>query len=332
MMSRHNSASGASGPTHADNATALTKMNARTFKAVEHNRALLLQGVRMAWYSLTVDIPELESEIAQAVLYEHGASGLEVRDSLNLTMKGVRAPAKGEAILVAYFENTDDAKSAQEQLVEELPTARFALEEVVERDWSTEWRSQIRSVQVGRLWVGPPWEKDKAPADKVCLFIEPKMAFGTGDHPTTSLCLEAVDDFMLANPGVDVLDVGTGTGVLAFAAKKLGAKRCIGVDNDEMSVVLAKECAEENGISDVELSTKTLEEIDGQFDLVLANILANTLTELAPLIAPKVKRRLVLAGVLVPQAKDVTAAFVAQGLKPAGEKSIGEWIRIELER
>jgi len=286
----------------------------------------------MAWFSLTVDIPELESELSQAVLYENGASGLEVRDSLTPTMKNVRAPNKGEAILIAYFENRDEAKAAQDELTQEVPTAKFELEEVVERDWSTEWRSQIRSVQVGRLWVGPPWEKANAPADKVCLFIEPKMAFGTGDHPTTSLCLAAVDDFMAQNPGCDMLDVGTGTGVLAFAAKKLGANRVIGVDNDTMSVQLAKECAEENGISGVELSTKTLHGIEGQFELVLANILANTLIELAPLIAPKVKKRLVLAGTLVHQKDEVTAAFVAQGLKPVGTTTQGEWIRIDLDR
>ncbi len=284
----------------------------------------------MAWFSLTVDVPEEESELAQSVLYDHGAAGLEVRDSMNPTVLTVRAPAKGEAILIAYFEDKADAADAQEELKEKIAGARFAIDDVVERDWSVEWRNQIKSVTVGRLWVGPPWEKPTAPKDKVCIFIEPKMAFGTGDHPTTSLCLKAVDTFMAGHEGASVLDVGTGTGVLAFAAKKLGASRCIGVDNDVTSVELAKECAQENGIEGVELSTKTLNTIDGKFDLVLANILANTLVELAPLIAPKVKQRLVLAGVLVPQAEEVTAAFVAQGLKPAGTETIGEWIRIEL--
>lgn len=286
----------------------------------------------MAWFSLTIDLPELETELAEAVLYENGATGLEVRDTLTPAMKNVRAPEKGEALIIAYFERRDDAQAAQTELAESVPTARFALEEVVERDWSTEWRNQIRSVQVGRLWVGPPWEKPNAPADKVCLFIEPKMAFGTGDHPTTSLCLAAVDDFMATHPGADVLDVGTGTGVLAFAAKKLGANRVVGTDNDPVAVQLAKECAEENGLTGVELSTKTLHGVAGQFDLVLANILANTLVELAPLIAPKVKQRLVLAGTLVPQEAEVTAAFVKQGLKPAGTVVQGEWIRIDLER
>lgn len=285
----------------------------------------------MAWYSLTVDVPEEESEVAQSVLYDHGASGLEVRDSLNKTVAQVRAPNAGEAILIAYFEDKNDAAEAQAELTEQFPTARFAIEDVVERDWSVEWRNQIKSVSVGRLWVGPPWEKANAPADKVCVFIEPKMAFGTGDHPTTSLCLEAVDDFMLGNPGATVLDVGTGTGVLAFAAKKLGATTCIGVDNDVTSVELAKECAQENGIDGVELSTKTLHGIKGTFDLVLANILANTLVELAPLIAPKVKKHLVLAGVLVHQAEEVSAAYTQLGLKAAGQKTIGEWIRLEFD-
>ncbi len=285
----------------------------------------------MPWFSLTVDLPEAESELAQSALYDCGASGLEVRDAANKPPPGVRAAAQGEAILVAYFEAKADAEEARAALAAAHPAARVDLEEVVERDWSTEWRAQIKSVTVGRLWVGPPWEKPTAPADKVCLFIEPKMAFGTGDHPTTSLCLAAVDHFMAGHPGASVLDVGTGTGVLAFAAKALGAGRCVGTDNDPVAVELAKECAAENGLGGVELSTKSLDRVDGPFDLVLANILANTLVELAPLIAPKVKQRLVLAGVLVPQADEVKAAYLAQGLVHAGDALDGEWIRLDFD-
>lgn len=285
----------------------------------------------MAWFSLTVDLPEADSDVAQSTLYDHGASGLEVREPRDKAMPGVRMPAAGEVILVAFFEQQADAEAAREELAGEYPAARFALEPVVERDWSTEWRNQIKSVTVGRLWVGPPWEKPTAPADKVCLFIEPKMAFGTGDHPTTSLCLAAVDQFMASHPGASVLDVGTGTGVLAFAAKKLGAGRCVGTDNDPVAVELALECAAENGLSGLELSTKNLDRVEGTFDLVLANILANTLIELAPLIAPKVKARLVLAGVLVPQADEVKAAFRAQGLVHVHDEVQGEWIRIDFD-
>ena len=285
----------------------------------------------MAWVSLTIDVTESKSELAQSLMHDHGTTGLEVRDAANQIMPTVRAPARGEAIIVAYFDGKARALSAQKALKRSVAGAKTRLDAVVDRDWSTEWRSQIRSVQVGRLWVGPPWEKPKAPADKICLFIEPKMAFGTGDHPTTSLCLEAVDLWLDANPESSMLDVGTGTGVLAFAAKKLGASRVVGVDNDPVAVGLAKECADENGLTGIELSLDTLDEIDGRFDLVTANILANTLIELAPLIVPKVKAHLVVAGVLVHQADAVRAAYLKLGMTSAGFKVQGEWIRLDFD-
>ncbi|MEN9797174.1 MAG: Ribosomal protein methyltransferase [Pseudomonadota bacterium] len=285
-----------------------------------------------AWFSLTVDVQEDSKEPLETRLYDVGATGLEIRDREAPPMPGVRGPAAGEAIVVGWFGSLAEAEAAAGMVAEEFAGARTQVDRVETQDWSTSWRSLIKSVQVGRLWVGPPWELEKAPADKVRLVIEPKMAFGTGDHPTTSLCLEAVDSYMAAHPGASVLDVGTGTAVLAIAAKKLGASRCVGLDNDVTSVELARENLVENGTPDIELSTKTLRHVEGTFDLVLANILANTLVELAPLIAPKVKDHLVLAGVLVHQEAEVTAAYVAQGLKPAGTKTHNEWIRIELRR
>ena len=284
------------------------------------------------WVSLTVDLSEQDAEALQDLLYEHGATGLEVRDHQTPPMPGVRAPAPGEAIVVGWFDDRAAAQRAAEEIGQSFSGARTAIEEVVQKDWSTSWRSLIRSVEVGRLWVGPPWSVQDAPRDKERIVIEPKMAFGTGDHPTTSLCLEAVDAFMAEHPGASVLDVGTGTGVLAIAAKKLGASRVVGVDNDPVSVPLAQENAKLNGVEDIDLSGKTLEEIPGTFDLVLANILANTLIDLAPLIAPKVKQKLVLAGVLVPQHEAVEQAWVAQGLVPDGTRTQGEWIRIDMRR
>ena len=287
----------------------------------------------MPWYSLTVDLPGPASELAEALLHECGASGLETRDDATKLMPGSRAPKAGEAIVVGYFDKKTAAAKADKRLKREFREARTSIEAVVQRDWSVEWRSQIRSVTVGRLWVGPPWERETAPRDKVCLFIEPKMAFGTGDHPTTSLCLAAVDAYMGdGNRGASVLDVGTGTGVLAFAAKKLGAMRVVGIDNDPMAVELAKECATENGLTDLDLSTRTVDQVEGSFDLVLANILANTLVQLAPAIARKTKHRLVLAGVLVPQADEVRAAYEKQGLKSVGAVEQGEWVRLDFER
>lgn len=284
------------------------------------------------YQTLTVDLPEAESEAAQDLLHEAGAMGLEVRDREGPTMPGVRAPAAGEVILVAYFEDADTAEQARVELAEAHPSARLLLAEEQQQDWSNAWKAHIKSVQVGRLWVGPPWEAQNAPADKVRLVIEPKMAFGTGDHPTTSLCLGAVDDYMSTHPGANVLDVGTGTGVLAIAAKKLGAGRVVGTDNDPVSVELARENAVDNGTPEVELSGKELTAVEGTFDLVVANILANTLIELAPLIAPKVKDKLLMAGVLAHQKAEVEAAYVNLGLVPEPGAQQGEWVRLDFHR
>jgi ribosomal protein L11 methyltransferase len=284
------------------------------------------------YQTLTVDLPDGDSEAAQDLLHDVGVLGLEVRDLEGPTMPGVRAPAPGEAILVAYFEDAETAESARAQLAESFPSARLQLAEEAQQDWSNAWKVHIKSVQVGRLWVGPPWEAANAPADRVRLVIEPKMAFGTGDHPTTSLCLGAVDDYMATHPGASVLDVGTGTGVLAIAAKKLGAGRVVGTDNDPVSVELARENAEVNATPGLELSGKNVDALDGAFDLVVANILANTLIELAPLIVPRVKDKLLLAGVLAHQKADVEAAYVKLGLVAEPGAQQGEWVRLDFHR
>jgi ribosomal protein L11 methyltransferase len=284
----------------------------------------------MPTLALTVDLPERDAELAASLLWDAGATGLEVRDSEAPPMPGVRGPAAGEAILVACFTTLSEAEAAQVALGTDFPFARSSVEPVPDEDWSVAWRSRIRATRVGRLWVGPPWESP--PADAVWLHIEPKMAFGTGDHPTTALCLAAVDAYLASHPGASVLDVGTGTGVLALAARKLGAARVVGVDNDAVSVQLARENATANGVEGVELSASTLDQVQGRFDLVLANILANTLIELAPALAEHVGHRLILAGVLRHQAEDVARAFQAQGLERSGSAFDGDWVRLELSR
>jgi ribosomal protein L11 methyltransferase len=277
--------------------------------------------------SLSLDVPEPEAERVEALLWDAGATGLEIRDREAPPMPGVRGPSPGEAIVVAWFDGRAPAESALEDVRAWVPDARGVLEEAPETDWSTAWRARIRSTRVGRLWVGPPWET--APEGTIALTIEPKMAFGTGDHPTTALCLAAVEAFCSAHPGASVLDVGTGTGVLALMARKLGAGRVVGVDSDPMSVTLARENAALNGLQDVELSGATLDAVEGRFDLVVANILANTLVELAPALVAHTHGRLVLAGVLVHQEDEVREAFERAGAVSDGGARSGDWVRLD---
>jgi ribosomal protein L11 methyltransferase len=284
----------------------------------------------LASFALTVDVQEDDAELAASRLWDMGCNGLEVRDREAPPMPGVRGPQTGEAILVAGFSSLEEAEAARAEVALGFPRARVLLEPLPEVDWSLAWRARIQSTRVGRLWVGPPWETP--PADAVGLHIEPKMAFGTGDHPTTALCLAAVDAYLEAHPSATVLDVGTGTGVLALAARKLGASRVVGVDNDAVSVALARENARANDVEGVELSGATLQEVEGCFDLVLANILANTLIELAKALSAHTGHTLVLAGVLRHQVEDVVRAFLAEGLQGPATAFSGDWARLLFTR
>jgi len=155
------------------------------------------------------------------------------------------------------------------------------------------------------------------------------MAFGTGDHPTTELCLEALDDFLCRHPQSSVLDVGTGSGVLAIAASKLGATRVLAVDNDPLCVSAARENCRDNGADRVRVSGLSLDHLPGQFDLGLANIAANALVELAPLLRRKVAERLVISGLLLPQRSEVEAAYRRHRFTILDVRRRGEWLRLD---
>jgi ribosomal protein L11 methyltransferase len=162
------------------------------------------------------------------------------------------------------------------------------------------------------------------PPGALRLVLEPGLAFGTGDHPTTGLCLEELDRFVQSHPGASVLDVGTGSGILAIAAKKLGAGATVGTDNDPVALRVARENAEVNGVAfDVRAEIPE----GATFDLVLANILANTLCDLAPGLSRAVAPggRLLLSGILETQAAEVEAAY-APFLVPRERRVEANWV------
>jgi len=279
-------------------------------------------------YSLTIDLPRDLAEERAAELFELGASGVEVRDGEGTPMPGVAQPAPGRATVLAWFAERADAESARREHGGELG-------EVADADWGEEWKKGLDAFSVGRVWVRPTWIQRAAPAGSVEVVLDPGMAFGTGTHPTTSLCLAALSDLLEARPGASVVDVGTGSGLLAIAAKKLGAGRVAGNDNDPIAVRVARENAAANGVA-LELSEAPVESIAGRFDLVVANILANTLVELAPALAAKLTAGgvVLLSGILGHQEEEVRAAYVAQGLTPfpGGDRRVGEWSLLALQR
>lgn len=185
----------------------------------------------------------------------------------------------------------------------------FDIEEVAEQDWVRITQSQFAPIRVtARLWIVPSWHE--APdAEAINIVLDPGMAFGTGSHPTTRLCLEWLCETV--RPGLSLLDYGCGSGILGIAAARLGAGRVLGVDIDERALEAARDNAARNGVGGIVHVRHSSAALETTFDLVVANILTNPLCVLAPAIAARVAAggRAALAGVLEQQAGQVIDAW-----------------------
>jgi ribosomal protein L11 methyltransferase len=282
----------------------------------------------VASWSVTIDVERGEADEVAAGLMEAGAAGVEVRDGEGIPMPGTRQPAAGRALVVAWFAERGEAAAAAGERggqPEELP----------DQDWGERWKDGLTPLSIGRIFVRPSWIVAETPPGMVEVTLDPGMAFGTGTHPTTSLCLAALSERIAARPLARVLDVGTGSGLLAIAACKLGARVVVGNDNDPVAVRVARENAASNGVQ-VHFDLRDVGAQPGPFDLVLANILANTLCELAPAIAAQLAPggAVLLSGILTPQEEEVRAAYAAAGLRPlpGGDRRDGEWSLLAMER
>lgn len=170
---------------------------------------------------------------------------------------------------------------------------------VEDADWLAEWKRHWQPTSVGRFLISPPW-LDPDPGDKLLISIEPNMAFGTGTHETTRLCLEAISEIYTSDQ--TVLDVGTGTGILAIAAAKLGGTHITACDTDVDSVTIARENAALNGLAGhIDFSLGSINGLTPSADLVSANLTLDVITPMLPLLIKTARRHLLLSGILVEQ-------------------------------
>ena len=271
------------------------------------------QQANVPHLQLTIDVGEHDPEPFEEALFELGAVSVTLEDAAD---DPVLEPAPGATplwptvVVKAVFEADADPASIATALATALPGAPAPRFEVLaDKAWEREWLKDFRPMRFGRrLWVCPGGLQAGEP-DAVRIELDPGLAFGTGTHPTTALCLEWLD----AQPveGRQVVDYGCGSGILAIAAARLGAARVRAMDIDPQALIATRDNAERNDVI-ARLDISGDPELDpASADLLLANILAGPLVELAPRFARAVRPdgQLALSGLLAEQAATVTAAY-----------------------
>jgi ribosomal protein L11 methyltransferase len=290
------------------------------------------------WLQATLVTDAAHAEALSDALMAAGAISASVEDAQAGTE--LETPQFGEpgspttpiwelSRVVALFEPATDlreriATAVRDARIAELPEISF--EEVAEQDWVRLTQSQFDPIRISdRLWIVPSWHQAPDPT-AINLELDPGLAFGTGSHPTTRLCLEWLEANV--SPGASVLDYGCGSGILGIAALKLGAGNVLGVDIDPAALTAAADNAARNRVAmRLAPSSAPLDEI---FDRVVANILTNPLMLLAPLLVSRLKPggRLALSGVLESQADQVIAAYAPHVSLTVGATHEG-WVRLE---
>ena len=275
------------------------------------------------WYALDVDLEPDAREAVEYALMEAGALGTETNESGGLVK------------ITGYFAATPDRERVRYELLEALriyglPSSSVRdmnVREVAQRDWLEEWKQNWQPVEIGRFIIAPPWSNLGDVHDRLVIRIEPGMAFGTGTHETTRLCLEAIEKHFA---GGSFLDVGTGTGILAIAAAKLfpGA-RIEACDTDEMAIQIARENAAANGVSDqIDFRAGSVEESTASADLVCANLTADVIVQILPSLVSLTCGKLVLSGILETQVEMVQAGLHDNGIDDFQIEQDGEWVAL----
>ena len=285
-------------------------------------------GVR--WLEIAVPAHAEAVEAVSEILSRYGHNGIAVE--LPLALRGGTDHTVKAYLVedVDAFAKVADARDAlgHLQAFGLGPIGELAVRAVEDEDWLEAWKATVTPIRIGRFLVRPTWS-DATASDAISIALDPGMAFGTGLHPTTQQCLEAVSYLDLE--GLRVLDVGTGSGILAIAAAKRGAREVVGVDTDPLAVRAAKENAQANGVA-IDARLGSAADVPGSFDVVLANLVGPVLVRIAPHLRARLRTSgsLVAAGITTEAERDVLTAFVAEGLGVVDTDERADWVRLIL--
>jgi ribosomal protein L11 methyltransferase len=287
----------------------------------------------MPWLQLKINTPAENAEPVGEILSENGAQAVMFNDAKDTPMY---EPKPGEVMLwpdtevVGLFDADFDMKQVVAQLSKSTLLGdgfKHKLDPLEDKDWEREWMDNFHPIQFGeRLWICPSWREIPDPT-AVNVMLDPGLAFGTGTHPTTSLCLQWLDGLDLN--GKTVVDFGCGSGILAIAALMLGATSAVGIDIDPQALLASKDNAGRNQVADKLDVFLPQDQPDLQADFVLANILAAPLRELRPVITNfcRTGGRLVMSGILANQAEQINHLYSADfEMDPIAIE--GDWARV----
>ena len=304
-----------------------------------------------AWLELAVEADIEAVEAVSEILGRVAPGGSSVEPAFELVDEGLsaRVDPSRPAIVRAYVPARDAASAHRAVLEAETalghlqafglrPIGELRTRLVNEADWADAWKAHFPVMRIGRrLVIRPTWRRHRAAPDDVVLALDPGMAFGTGLHPTTRLCLAAVE--ALADRGdladARVLDVGCGSGILAIAAARLGARQVLGVDIDPIAVEATTSNARRNRLARrVRASAGSLPTGESPFDLVLANLIASLLVALAAPLRDELRPGglIVASGIFVDRETDVADAFRAVGLEVVERSAEGDWVAMVVRR
>ncbi len=304
----------------------------------------------MDWLEVALTVmPEAEEALADLLTQfaPEGVSSEPAQVEIISEAEGIARPA-GAVTLRAYLPADARLDSVRAELAAALSQIDPAVirsapryTPISQTNWAEAWKVHYQPLRIGRrLMVVPAWLDPPLAPEDVAIRLDPGMAFGTGTHPTTQLCLAAIEQYLLPNQAV--LDLGTGSGILSIAAAKLGAGPIVAVDIDSEAVRVARENLAANGVAGrVRLAQGSLAEVlagqfgQAEFPLVVANILATVLVEmfgrgLAQAVQPS--GLLVLSGILATQAHEVRAAFEAAGLQWVAQTQLETWVALVARR
>lgn len=297
----------------------------------------------MQWIEIAVTVKPEQADAVADVLTMFGHEGVSIsRDDIQPDHWDEGELPEPESVTVrAYLVADERAEAARAELdlalsVRDYPPATYTI--VDDQDWAHAWKAYYHTSRAGnRFVIRPVWEEYDAQPNDVVISLDPGMAFGTGTHATTRLCLMSMEDLLV--PGDKVLDLGCGSGILAIGAVKLGAAHVLAVDIDPIAADITRENAEVNGVADgITAQQGTLETVlhsPRRFDLLLANILARIIIQMCGEGLGDVVRpggRAIFSGIILEQVEDVKAALTGAGYQVNFVRVEGDWVSIEAVR